>query len=321
MGIKTAVLDASTLGSDLPLTPLNAVGDISVYQSLSGDELIRVLENAEAVVVNKIKLNENNLKYAKNLKLICIAATGYDNIDVEYCRKNGIGVCNVAGYSSDSVAQVTLAIALNLYTHIPQFADYVKNGEYTRSGVANILVPTYHEISGKTWGILGFGNIGKRVARAANALGCNILVCANTQKPGFENVTLDNLCRRSDILSIHTPLTNDTYHIINADKIALMKNSAVIINVARGAVTDEKALADAIKNKKIGGLGVDVYGTEPLSDDNPLYEIKDLPNVCLTPHMAWGAYEARVRCINEIAENIKSFLNGGTRNRVDLTIL
>lgn len=318
MGINISVLDAATLGEDLSLSPLSSLGNVSVYPSLTGDELIRVLKTTEIAVVNKIKLNESNLKHAEKLKLICIAATGYDNIDTEYCRSRGIGVCNVVGYSSDSVAQVTLALALGLYTNIPQFSDYVKSGEYTKSGVANRLTPVYHEISGKVWGILGFGNIGSRVARAAEALGCNILVCARSKKPGFENVTPDELCRRSDILSIHTPLTDDTYHIINAERLSLMKKSAVLINVARGAVTDEKALAEAVKNKKIGGIGIDVYDSEPLSPDNPLYEIKNLPNVCLTPHMAWGAYEARVRCVCEIAENIKSFLRGEIRCRVDL---
>ena len=318
MGINIAVLDASTLGGDLSLKPLDAVGNVTVYQSLSGRELIEVLKNAEAVIVNKIKLNESNLKYAENLKLICVAATGYDNIDVEYCRIRGIGVCNVVGYSSNSVAQVTLAMALSLYTNIPQFTDFVKSGEYTKSGTANRLTPVYHEISGKTWGILGFGNIGRRTAHAAEALGCKIIVCARSEKPGFENVGIDELCRRSDILSVHTPLTNDTFHIINRERLKLMKNTAILINVARGAVTDENALAEAVKKGEIGGIGIDVYDGEPLSETNPLYEIKDFDNVCLTPHMAWGAYEARVRCLNEMTENIKSFLCGGTRNRVDL---
>lgn len=318
MGINIAVLDATTLGEDLSLTPLEKVGNLSVYPSLNDDELVRVLKNAEAVVVNKIKLNESNLKYAEKLKLICIAATGYDNIDLEYCRGRNIAVCNVVGYSSDSVAQVTLALALTLHTNIPQFSNYVKSGEYTKSGIANRLTPVYREISGKTWGILGFGNIGKRVACAAKALGCNVIVCSRSEKKGFENVTADELCRRSDILSIHTPLTDETYHIINSKRLALMKTTAILINVARGAVTDENAVAEAIKNKKLGGIGIDVYDGEPLSRENPLYEIKNFDNVCLTPHMAWGAYEARVRCIDEIAENIKSFINGGLRNRVDL---
>lgn len=318
MGMNIAVLDASTLGNDLSLVPLNAVGCVSVYDSLSGTELIHVLESAEIVVVNKIKLNETNLKYAHKLKLICIAATGYDNIDIEYCRKHGIGVCNVVGYSSNSVAQVTLSLALNLYTNIPQFSEFVKSGEYTKSGIANRLTPVYHEISGKTWGILGFGNIGRRVARAAEALGCEVIVCSRTQKEEYENVTADELCRRSDILSIHTPLTAKTHHIINKERLSLMKNTAVLINVARGAICDEKSLAEAIKNKKLGALGIDVYDGEPLSIENPLYEIKNYDNVCFTPHMAWGAYEARVRCLDEIAENIKSYLNGGNRSRVDI---
>ena len=318
MGIKIAVLDASTLGGDLSLKPLEEIGTADIYPSLCGDELVRVLKTAEAVIVNKIKLNETNLKYAENLKLICVAATGYDNIDVEYCRKRGIGVCNAVGYSSDSVAQLTLAIALNLYTNIPQFTEFVRSGEYTKSGVANRLTPVYHEISGKTWGILGFGNIGRRTARAAEALGCKIIVCARSEKQGYENVDTDELCRRSDILSVHTPLTDETYHIINRERLKLMKRTAILINVARGAVTDEKALAEAVKNGEIGGIGVDVYDGEPLGETNPLYEIKGYDNVCLTPHMAWGAYEARGRCLNEMIENIKAFLDGGTRNRVDL---
>lgn len=317
MGINIAVLDASTLGEDLSLEPLSHIGNVSVYPSLSSDELINVLKTTEVAIVNKIKLNESNLKYAENLKLICIAATGYDNIDIEYCRSRNIGVCNVVGYSSNSVAQVTLALALNLYTNIPQFSEFVKSGEYTKSGVANRLTPVYHEISGKTWGILGFGNIGRRVARAAEALGCSVIVCSRTKKDEYENVTADELCRRSDILSIHTPLTTETHHIINKERLSLMKKNVVLINVARGAVCDEKALAEAIKNKKLGALGIDVYDGEPLSLKNPLYEIKNYDNVCFTPHMAWGAYEARVRCLDEIVKNIKSYLKGGNRSRVD----
>lgn len=316
--MKIVVLDAATLGEDVSIKPLFDLGDVTSYDSTEQKDVESRIENAEVVVLNKVTLNEESLKNAENLKLICVTATGYDNIDVAYCKKRNIAVCNVTAYSTDSVSQVTVALALELVTHIKEYREYVRSGKYTKSGVRNYLKPIYHEISSMTWGVVGLGNIGRRVARIAQALGCNVICNKRTPDTEFETVSIDTLVEKSDIISIHTPLNSETKNLINKDRIAKMKKNAVVINVARGAVADEKALADAIKEEKIGALGIDVYAVEPLEENHPYYDIIDFDNVCLMPHMAWGAHEARTRCLDEVIKNIHAFYTGETRNRVDL---
>lgn len=315
--INIVVLDAATLGADLDLSPLDAIGSVTVYQTSAPETIPERLKDADVVLINKVKLNETTLAGVKRLKLICIAATGYDNVDTVYCKNNAIAVCNVVGYSTDSVAQLTVAMALYLTNHLYEYTDAVRTGRYSAGKTANILTPVYRELAGKTWGIAGYGNIGKKVGKIAEALGCKVIVFKRTPDESVECVDLDELCKRSDILSIHLPLNSETRGVFSAEKIALMKCDAILINVARGAVTDEAALAEAVKQGKIGGIGVDVYSAEPFTETHPFFAIKEYPNVCFTPHMAWGAYEARKRCLEEIIMNIKSFFNGEKRNRVD----
>lgn len=314
--MNIVLLDAKTLGDDLDLSPLDALGSVTAYHATAPDEVAFRLQNADVAIVNKIKMNANTVGKAENLKLVCIAATGYDNIDLDFMKKRGIGVCNVVGYSTDSVAQLTLAMALSLSTHLPEYNSFVKNGAYTASGTANMLSPVYHELAGRTWGIVGLGNIGKKVASVAAAMGCRVIANKRVPVDDFDCVDIDTLCRESDIISIHTPLNDSTEGLISAERIAMMKSDAIVINVARGAVCDEAALCDAVKNKRIGGIGVDVYKTEPFGTDSPYYAVKELDNVCLTPHMAWGAKEARQRCLNDIVENIKAYLRGEKRSRL-----
>ena len=316
--MKIAVLDADTLGSDLDLSPLSAFGEVRVFPSSAPDEIEKNLDGCEVAVVNKLKINENTVKNAKDLRLICVFATGFDNIDLEFCLRRNIAVCNVVGYSTASVAQLTVSMALSLYTHLPAFTSHVTSGAYSAGGTANCLTPFYHEIAGKTWGIAGYGNIGRAVGDVARALGCRVIAYKRTPSPDVTVVDLDTLCRESDILSVHLPLNDGTRGLFGAGEIAKMKPGAVFINVARGAVADEAALAEAIRAGKLGGLGVDVYSSEPFPASHPFYDIKDRENVCLTPHMAWGSVEARARCLSEICLNIRSFLDGGARCRVDM---
>ena len=315
--MRITVLDAATLGDDLSMALLEEIGEVTVYQNTSADKAADHIRGAEVVVLNKVRLDASNLCYANDLRLICIAATGFDNVDLPECRRRGIGVCNVVGYSTQSVAQVTVAMALSLVTHLPEYTEFVKSGEYTARGVANCLTPVYHEIAGQTWGIIGFGNIGRQVGEVARALGCRVLVNKRTPIDGWECVDLDTLCRSADILSVHTPLNDSTRGLLSRERIGMLKPNAVVINVARGAVADESALAEAIEKGRLGGLGIDVYSTEPFPADHPYQRIRQLPNVCLTPHMAWGGYETRVRLMNEIAANIGAFRKGERRNRVD----
>ena len=316
--MNITVLDALTLGSDVSAECFAALGNLTLYGGTAVKDVAERIKDSEVVIVNKIKLNRDNLCNAKRLRLICIAATGYDNIDVEYCKERGIAVCKVVGYSADSVAQLTLAMVLSLATNLRQFCEYVQNGSYTKSGGANCLVPVYHELRGKTWGILGAGSIGRQVAKCAEAIGCNVVVCKRTPAADLKCVDIDTLCKTSDIISVHIPLSDETRGIIDKRRIGMMKPDAIFVNVARGAVVDEAALADAVKNGKIGAIGVDVYSKEPFGTEHPFYSIKDMKNVCLTPHMAWGAHEARERCLTEMLLNIEAFLRGEKRNRVDL---
>lgn len=315
--MKIVILDRLTLGEDLDITKANEFGEVVSYDATEPKDVKKRIEDADVIFVNKLKLNEENLKDAKNLKLICEAATGYDNIDVDYCRKRGIAVCNVPGYSTYSVSQITVSMALNLCNHIPEYTRYVKDGTYINYPSANILTPVYNELYSKTWGIIGYGAIGKRVGDIAKALGCDIICYKRTKEEGVNCVDLDTLLKTSDIISVHIPLTEETKNLISKEKIKLLKKNAIFINTARGAVVDEEAICLALKEGKIAGLGCDVYSKEPLSEDSPYVEIKDYDNVCLTPHMAWGAKEARERCFNIMLKNLEAFFDGRILNRVD----
>ena len=315
--MRIVVGDADTLGTDLDLSHLRALGEVEVYGGTPPSQIATRFSGADVAIINKLRMNRETLGDAPTLRLIAVCATGYDNIDLAYCREKGIAVTNVKGYSTDSVAQLTLAMALSLATNLRQFCDCVADGSYTAGGVANRLTPVYHELRGKTWGIVGVGHIGQQVAAVARAIGCEVIGFSRTPKAGIEQVSLDELCRRSDVISVHLPLSAETRGIIGTHEIALMKREAILVNVARGAVTDEAALASAVLEGRLGGLGVDVYSVEPFPDSHPFYAIRQLPNVCLTPHMAWGAREARERCLNEVAQNIRAFAAGERRNRVD----
>ncbi len=314
--MKIVFLDASTLGADIDLSLYKKYGELTVYQSTAQEEFADHVADSDVIIINKLKVGRQNLPACPSVKLICVTATGYDNIDTEYCKENGIAVCNVVGYSTQNVAQLTVAMALSLICHLGEYNRSVADGTYSRGTVANILTPVYHEIYGKTWGIVGYGNIGKQVGIVAKALGCKVIVHKRTEIEGEECVDIDTLCKESDIISVHTPLNDGTRGLISRERIAMMKNDAIFINVARGAVIDESALADAVLNGKIGGIGVDVYSKEPFPTDHPYASIAGRDNVIFTPHMAWGSYEARVRCCDEIALNIEAFLAGERRNRV-----
>ena len=314
--MKITVLDAATLGNDVTFEKWDALGELEVYKTSPANEVVNRLKSSDVAILNKVKITKEILFALPKLKLICVAATGYDNIDLDACRERGVALCNVKGYSTHSVAQVTLSLVLALMTHIPEYSEAVKSGEYTKSGIQNKLTPVFHELYGKTFGVVGLGNIGKQVARVAEAFGCRVLCFKRTPDPEYNCTDLETLLKESDVVTLHLPLNDQTKNIIDKNALSLMKKSAILINAARGAVTDEVAVADAIKNGIIGGFATDVYSVEPMEESNPLQQIKDFPNVILTPHMAWGAYESRLRCIDEIAQNITAFSKGEKRNRI-----
>lgn len=312
-----AMLDTATLNDDLDLSIFDEFGTVRRYALTTSEELPSRADGCDVLILNKVKINPKTLPDTGNVKLICVTATGVDNIDLDYCRERGIAVCNVSGYSTDSVAQLTVAMVLSLSNHLPAFQRFVNSGAYTQSGKPNHLMPVFCELRGKTWGIYGYGNIGEQVAKVAEALGCRVLVCKRSPIDGREITDLDTLCAKSDILTIHVPLTDETRGSLNRERLALMKSSAILVNVARGAVVDEEAVTDAIIDGRLGGFGVDVYSTEPFPAEHPFNRLLEMDQVCLTPHMAWGAYEARVRCLQEIVENIRAFNRGERRSRVD----
>ena len=314
--VKIVILDAATLGEDIDLAVFDQLGEVSAYPLTDRTEVGARIKDCQICIINKVKLDEEVLKDANELKLICVSATGYDNIDTAYCKKAGIALCNVAGYSVNSVSQLTLAMVLSASVKLDTYREAVANGRYSAGNVQNILTPIYHELAGKVWGIIGYGAIGRKVAMAAEALGCRVIVNKRTPVEDAECVDLEYLLKNSDIITIHTPLTEETRNLIGKKEIEMMKDGVHIVNVARGAVTDEEAIANAVESGKIGFFGCDVYSVEPMPKNHPFYRIRKLDNVCLTPHMAWGAHESRMRCVNEMCENIKAFFSGEIRNRI-----
>ncbi len=309
------VLDADTLGTDLDLSPLGRVGSVELHRACAPHEVRSRIAGRDIVVLNKVKIGEDQLPPAPLApRLICVAATGYDNIDLDACRSRGTAVANVRGYSSESVMQVTVGLVLALACHLPAYCKATADGSYTRGGVANRLTPAYHELAGRTWGIIGAGRIGSRVADVARALGCRVLT--NRRTPDGVSVPLDTLLAESDMITVHTPLTPETRGLIGERELSIMRDGAILVNMARGAVTDEAAVAAALRSGKLGGLGADVFSVEPFGEDHPYYPLREWENVCLTPHMSWGAYEARERCLAEMILNMEAFLRGEKRNIV-----
>ena len=311
------VLDRASMGFDLSFDALDSFGKVIVYNSTSHEELAERSKDADVLVLNKVKITKEIIENSSNLKLVCVFATGYDNIDIAAAKKKGVAVCNVPAYSTDSVTLFTVANVLSLFSHLTEYKRHVSSGKYSEEKKANALTPVYHEMRGKVWGIIGFGNIGRAVAKVAEALGAKVIVNKRTRVEDYECVDIDALCERSDIITVHCPLNDSTRNLINEDRLRMMKPSVVLVNEARGAVLDEAAVAKAVKQGKIGAFGCDVYSVEPFDKKHPYTEIAELDNVCLTPHSAWGAYEARVRCLDVICNNIKSFINDEYLNRVD----
>lgn len=316
--LNIIVLDAASIGDDIDYGVFEKYGTVTVYDNTSPEQFAERAKDANIIVQNKYKLNRESLIHAPKLELVCEAATGFDNIDIAYCREHGIAVTNVPGYSTDCVAQLTLAMVLQIIMHMPEYTKYVSDGSYTASGIANRLKPQFRELRGKTWGIVGLGNIGRKVADIAAVFGCIVIACKRTPVGDIECTDINTLCEKADIISVHTPLNDSTRGIIGEHQLSLMKKDAILINVARGAVLDEAAVARAVLDGRIGGFGCDVYSVEPFPANHPYRDIAALPNVCMTPHIAWGAYETRLRLIGEMADNIAAYKDGKIRNRVDI---
>ncbi len=319
--MKLVILERDTYGNDIDFGALEAlVDEVVAYPVTAQEDVAERVKDADFVLVNKLLMQESSLTDAKNLKLLLEGATGYNNIDLDYVRSRGLGAANVAGYSVQIVPQHTFALYLSLSEHIAHFNTYVKSGAYSRSGVFSHFMPSFNELEGKTWGIVGLGNIGRRVARIAEAFGCRVIYYSTSGRnsnPDYTRVDFDTLLSESDVVSIHAPLNKDTKGLFDATAFEKMKTSAVLINVGRGPIVDEPALVDALNAGQIAGAGLDVMETEPLPASSPLFNVKDPEKLLLTPHMAWASVEARQRLVNEVVLNLEAFLKGERRNRVD----
>ena len=318
--MKIVVLDAQTVGEDVDWSGYEKLGEVVRYPYSATEEVPERVKDAEVIIVNKVLINEQTVGNAKNLKLVCVLATGTNNLDKEYLESRGIIWHNVAGYSTEAVAQHTFAMLFYLLEKLRYYDEYVKDGAYEKSPLFTHFANGFAEIKGKTWGIIGLGNIGRRVAKIAEAFGAEVIYYSTSGKNSstqFKKVSFEELLEKSDIISIHAPLNENTKGLINYEALIKMKSSAILVNMGRGPIVVEKDLARAIEEEQIRGAALDVYETEPVGEDNILLSIKNKDKLLLSPHIAWASIEARERLFNEVVENIKAFYNGKDRNRVD----
>lgn len=319
--VKIVILERNSVGVDTPVDCFEELGEVTCYPNTTTAEEVRErTKDADIIVANKARLNEESLRESPNVKLICEFATGFDNCDLAYCNSRGIKVANVADYCTDMVAQHTFTLMLTLLQKLPHYDEYVKSGAYAAQDRFSNFDEPFTELAGKTWGIVGMGHIGKKVAQIATAFGCRVIFHSVTGKSTvteYEQVDKDTLLRESDFLSLHCPLSDLTRDFIDKEALWKMKKTAVLVNVARGPVVNNTDLYDALMNGEIMAAGLDVLEKEPLQLSNPLSKIKDSNRLIITPHLAWASVEARFRCVNEAYLNAKAFLNGEPRNIVN----
>lgn len=305
-------LDASTVGDVPNLESIRDLGDITFYDVTRPEETADRIDGADIVITNKVVLTRELMEEAKNLNLICIAATGMNNVDREAAADLGIEVENVAGYASDSVAQTTFAMILHLQMNLPGYDSFVKSSDYSKSPIFTNMHHNFHEIKGMRFGIIGLGNIGQKVAAIATAFGSEVVYYStsgrNTDQP-YKLLDLNELLSTSDIVSIHAPLNENTDSLIGYQQMEMMKQSSLLINTGRGGIVNETDLARAINEEGIAGAALDVFENEPIKPDNPLLAVKNKDRLLFTPHIAWASVEARTELIEGVKENIENFIN------------
>lgn len=305
---KIVMLERDNIGADIDLSYFENLGELTVYGTTDYEQVKKRIGDAEVLVINKIPMNEATLGEAVNVRLICVTATGTDNVDMEYCNSRGIVVKNVRSYSTESVVQHTFAMLFYLYEKLRFYDDYVKSGEYIKCPRFTFFGETFHELSGKTWGIVGLGEIGARVADIAKAFGCKVIYYSTSGKNNdarYERVDFDTLLAQSDIISVHAPLNEQTHHLFTYDAFRKMKDTAYFINVGRGPIVKEADLCRALQENLIAGAGLDVLEKEPMAADNPLLSVRDSKKLLITPHIAWATTEARARLMENVYRNIE----------------
>lgn len=319
--MKIVILERNSVGLDVDVDRFQDFGEVESYaNTVTVEETAERVKDADIVIANKAPMREEALKDAKNLKLVCEFATGFDNVDIEYCKNRGIPVCNVRNYSTAMVAQHSFAMALFLIENLHYYDNYVKSGAYGNQSRFSHFDKDFWELEGKTWGIVGMGNIGRKVAKIAESFGCKVIfysASGNSTCTEYERVDFDTLLRESDVLSLHCPLSDRTRNLIDLDAMKKMKKSAILINVARGPVVNTQDLYTALTEGEIAGAGLDVLEKEPIAADNPLGKFTDSNRLIITPHMAWASIEARETLVDGVYQNIKNFLAGTPSNVVN----
>ena len=309
-----AFLDKKTIGKVDNLKHLSKLGNLEIFESTEPDQVVERCRGKEIVIVNKVEMSEAFMKQLPELKLICVAATGMNNVDLNWAGNNGIEVKNVAGYSTDSVAQLTFTMLLYLVNKPFYYDSYVKSGAYSRSDSFTHHDEPFWELKGKRMGIIGLGTIGRQVARIAESFGMEVVFYSTTGRNNhisYKRFELEDLLKSSDVVSIHAPLNNQTRNLITYDKMKLMRPCAILLNLGRGGIVNEKDLARALNENVIGAAGIDVMEQEPINADNPLLKLFDKEKILITPHMAWASKESRELLIEKIARNIEVFLKSG----------
>lgn len=317
--MKIVFLETDTLGNDINLAEFDELGEIVKYPLTTPTQAPQRVKDADIIVVNKVAMNEMTLAGADNLKLICLTATGTNIVDFNYTNSHGITVTNVKGYSTQSVIQHTFTLFFYVYEKLSYYDDFVKSGNYISSDIFSHFEKKFNELSGKTWGIIGLGEIGRGVAEIAKLFGCKVIYYSTSGKnhnSDYERVEFDTLLSDSDVISIHAPLNNKTNDLIGEEELRKMKNSAILLNLGRGPIVNEQALYKALSEDWIAGAGLDVLSVEPMAASNPLSKIKDSTKLIITPHIAWATVEARQRVTDEVYKNIVAFLDGQERNVV-----
>ncbi len=310
--MKIVFLDVKSIGEDIDLSGFDRFGEVVKYNFSNSIETRERVKDADVLVLNKVPVNEETIGDAKNLKLVCVTATGTDNLDKEYLERRGIAWRNVAGYSTETVAQHTFALLFYLVEKLHYYDEYVKSEKYVGDTLFTHFDNVFHEIHGKTWGIIGMGAIGRRVADIAKLFGCRVIYYSTSgknQQEGYERVDFDTLLANSDIVSVHAPLNDDTRGLMDKNAFSKMKKEAIFLNLGRGPIVVEADLADALEKGMIQGAGLDVLTKEPMSEDNPLRTIKDSNRLIITPHIAWASVEARTRLMQIIEGQIEAYFS------------
>jgi glycerate dehydrogenase len=309
--LKLVFLDTATVGDIPNMYLLGEFGEVNYYKTTAPEQTLERVKDAEVIITNKVLLSRNIIEQLSVLKLICIAATGTNNIDKDAAAERGIVVKSVADYSTNSVAQGTFALLLSLLNHITYFDKYVKEGNYSQSRIFTHFGRTFWELSGKRFGIIGMGNIGRKVASIAQTFGCEVVYYSTSGKNNsqpFLRLELAEFLQTSDIVSIHAPLNEFTANLINYDRLSSMKRSAILINAGRGGIVQESDLVRALNGDLIAGAGIDVYEQEPIRKDHPFMDIINHEKIVLSPHVTWASIQARTLLMEKVAQNIKEFL-------------